>query len=146
MKHNIEMSLSLFSKVRRYYANKLQSKFSNDGLSMNEISILILLSNNKTINTSRELTYLSGVSKGLVSRSVDGLLKKGLIICIADKNDKRVQRIELTEKSQELIERIKIETAKINEQILCDISQDEIIQMENTISKIISKFDLEEDE
>ena len=143
MKHNIESLLSLFTKIRRFYANELQNKLMEANLSPNEISILILLFNNPSISTSSQLVCFLNVSKGLVSRSVDDLIKKELIQCQIDQEDKRIQRLTLTKKALPLISKIEMETRKINERVLKDISEAEINQMENTIKKIIDRFDLE---
>mgnify|MGYP000709258464 CR=1 FL=1 len=56
--------------------NKIDS-FQEFNFSPNEISILIVLKNNSTITTSTELKVVLGVSKTLISRSVDSLEKKG---------------------------------------------------------------------
>lgn len=143
MKRNVESLLSSFAKIRRFYANELQNKLEGESLTPNEISILILLANNPSITTSSQLVYFSQVSKGLVSRSIDGLVKKGLVQCMPDDKDHRVQRITLTKDSKIVTSKITKEARKINERILKDISEDEIIQMENTISKIIERFESE---
>jgi len=90
---NVETILSYFSQIRRVYAPEIHLRFKDENFSPNEISILILLSNNASINTSSQLTLILGVSKGLVSRSIDSLLSRGLIVCLADAKDKRLQRI-----------------------------------------------------
>ena len=71
MKKNVESMLGYFSQIRRVYANEINLRFQNENFSPNEISILILLSNNESINTSSQLRLILGVSKGLVSRSID---------------------------------------------------------------------------
>ena len=136
MKKNVENFLSSFAKIRRFYANELQNKLEKENLTPNEISILILLSNNPSVTTSSQLVYFLQVSKGLVSRSIDGLVKKGLIQCV-----RRVQRIVLTPASKTITIKITNEVRKINDRILKDISEEEIIQMESTISKIIECFE-----
>ena len=90
---NVETILSYFFQIRRVYAPEIHLRFKDENFSPNEISILILLSNNASINTSSQLTLILGVSKGLVSRSIDSLLSRGLIVCLPDMKDKRLQRI-----------------------------------------------------
>ena len=82
MKKNVESMLGYFSQIRRVYANEINLRFQNENFSPNEISILILLSNNESINTSSQLRLILGVSKGLVSRSIDSLLSRELISCV----------------------------------------------------------------
>ena len=78
MRQTVEEMLGYFNQIRRVYANELNLKFTNENFSPNEISILILLSNNPSINTSSQLCTILGVSKGLISRSID-VLKMTLI-------------------------------------------------------------------
>ena len=137
---NVETMLSYFSQIRRVYAQEIHLRFKDENFSPNEISILILLSNNTSINTSSQLTLILGVSKGLISRSIDSLLSRGLIICLPDTKDKRIQRIQLTKEATPLLLRLQKEIEQINEILLQDISEEEISQMETTMIKIIERF------
>ena len=68
-----------------------------------------------------------------MSRSIDSLVKKGLIQCVQDDKDRRVQRIVLTPASKTITIKITNEVRKINDRILKDISEEEIIRiLENT--------------
>ncbi|HCO28575.1 MAG TPA: MarR family transcriptional regulator [Lachnospiraceae bacterium] len=137
---NVETMLSYFSQIRRVYAQEIHLRFKDENFSPNEISILILLSNNTSINTSSQLTLILGVSKGLISRSIDSLLSRGLIVCLPDTKDKRIQRIQLTKEATPLLLRLQKEIEQINEILLQDISEEEISQMETTMIKIIERF------
>ena len=137
---NVETMLSYFSQIRRVYAQEIHLRFKDENFSPNEISILILLSNNASINTSSQLTLILGVSKGLISRSIDSLLSRGLIVCLPDTKDKRIQRIQLTKEATPLLLRLQKEIEQINEILLQDISEEEISQMETTMIKIIERF------
>ncbi len=140
MERNIETLLKYFSQIRKYYADELKQRFKEENFSHNEIAILILLSNNKSITTCSQLTFFLGVSKGLVSRSVDSLIDRGLVSSVRDPADKRVQHIRLTEEAGKLIVKLKKEIEQINDKLLGDISEKEIAQMEATIMKIINRF------
>ena len=137
---NVETMLSYFSQIRRVYAQEIHLRFKDENFSPNEISILILLSSNTSINTSSQLTLILGVSKGLISRSIDSLLSRGLIVCLPDTKDKRIQRIQLTKEATPLLLRLQKEIEQINEILLQDISEEEISQMETTMIKIIERF------
>lgn len=140
MRQTVEEMLSYFNQIRRVYANELNLKFSNENFSPNEISILIILSNNPSINTSSQLCTILGVSKGLISRSIDTLIEKKLICCEKDVSDKRIQRIFLTEKSSPVIQRLNREVTNINNEVLKDISKEELQQVETTVTKILTRF------
>lgn len=140
MQRTVEAMLGYFNQIRQVYANELNKKVAQEKFSPNEMSVLILLSNNKTINTASQLKVILGVSKGLVSRSVEALTEKGLVDCRQDERDRRIQRIYLTERAQPLVVRMKSEIEKINEAFLDGISQEEIDQMEETMTKILDRF------
>lgn len=140
MQRTVEAMLGYFNQIRQVYANELNRKFEEERFSPNEISILILLSNNRTIDTASQLRVILGVSKGLVSRSLESLAAKGLVECRQDEGDRRIQRICLTEQASPLVSRLQGEIKKINEAFLEGISQEEIDQMEATMTKILDRF------
>ena len=146
MLNNIESMLGYFSQIRRLYAGKLILKYDDKRLSPNEISILIMLSNNKNIDTGGQLGILLGVSKGLVSRSIDSLIGYGLIEKEKDENDKRIIHLKISESAKPFIEEMRAQIARINKVVFNDISKDEIAQMEKTMLKILNKFKELEDE
>ena len=115
MQRTVEAMLGYFNQIRQVYANELNRKFEEERFSPNEISILILLSNNRTIDTASQLRVILGVSKGLVSRSLESLAAKQLVECRQDERDRRIQRICLTEQAAPLVSRLQGEIKKINE-------------------------------
>lgn len=140
MKTNIETMISYSIQIRKYYAQVLNEKLKDMKLSPNEINILILLSNNPSLTTSTELNMFLGVSKGLISRSIDGLVKKKLIRLENDISDRRIQHIYLTAYSKDTIHLLKQEIQKINEDVLIDIPIEDIQKMEETMMKIRNHF------
>lgn len=108
----VEQTLKAHAKIREAYSNYLSSVFKKENYSPNEINILIFLHNNPAMNTSKDITLTLGVSKGLISRSVDSLVTKGLLDKKIDKYDRRNYRLFLNSKTKPLIE--KMETSKRN--------------------------------
>ena len=136
MRQTVEEMLGYFNQIRRVYANELNLKFTNENFSPNEISILILLSN----NTSSQLCTILGVSKGLISRSIDVLVEKGYIICAKDDADKRIQRLSFSPQAAPVIQKLNEEVTKMNNEVLQDISKEELQQVEATMTKILTRF------
>ena len=92
MARSVETMLKEFSVIRKVYAKTFTQLFGNEDLSPNEINILLFLSNNPSIDTSKQLVYFLDVSKGLICRSIDSLVKKGYVISEPDIKDRRIQR------------------------------------------------------
>lgn len=144
MKRNVETLLNYFSQVRRYYALELNRRFPDEDLSPSEISILLMLSNNPSVTTATQLCVLLEVSKGLVSRSVDNLRRRGLLECSRSPHDRRIIQLRLSIQAQALTTRLKQAVSEMNRELLQDIPESDIAQMEDTMLRIISHFRTEE--
>lgn len=138
---NVEEMLKAFIHIRKVYVNEFHSYFKEENYSPNEIDILLFLHNNPNINTSMQLCVCLNVSKTLISRSIDSLIKKEMVISKTDDKDKRMQRLILTDNANPLIKKIESLRDKINEEILKDITKEELIQMEKTLNKIKHGFE-----
>lgn len=104
------------------------------------MNILIFLARNPSLNTGRDLSICLDVSKGLVCRSVDALIKKEMITARDDPDDRRIQRLVLTKKADPVIQEIFKVNQEISRDIFQGIPEEEIVQMEKTLRKIIQKF------
>lgn len=140
MTNNVETALSYLSQIRKVYAERLNIKFQEENFSPNEISVLILLSNNKSINTSSQLTTILGVLKSLVSRSLAALERKGLIQTREASGDRRSREIYLTASASAVTKQLSEGIKEINEVVLADISEEEMRMMKETMEKIIDRF------
>lgn len=137
----VESMISLFMKIRKVYADEFGKMLENKTYSPNEISILLFLSNNPSIDTNSQLCACLGVSKALVCRSVDALLGKEMIVSIPDDRDKRVQHLKLTDHARPVIEQLKEIKQKIDREILQGIPREDIVNMETTMEKIFARFE-----
>lgn len=142
---NVETMLEYFSEIRKVYSEKLRIEYNGQVFSPSEINILIMLSNNKSIETCGQLNLLMRVSKGLISRSISSLADKDLVRTWESEKDKRSRHIAVTEKAVPVIEKINAGIREINEIIFSDISNEEIEQMCETMEKIISNFKASEE-
>lgn len=132
----IEEFLRISNQMRDYYAKKIKDSFQEFNFSPNEISILIILKNNSTITTSTELKVVLGVSKTLISRSVDSLEKKGLIRICIDGKDTRIHHLRLTDRCQPVLKIIDEEIGKINKTLFYDVSVEEMRSLKQTMNKL----------
>lgn len=139
---NVETMLKEFSVIRRVYAKTFTQLFDNEDLSPNEIDILLFLSNNPSIDTSKQLVYFLGVSKGLICRSIDSLVRKGYIISEPDKKDRRIQRLKLSSNSSALVLKLREVNQYINSVVLEGVPKEEIEQTKVTLEKILDKFNM----
>ena len=137
MIENIETILGCFARIRRTYADNLNLKYNGYHLSPNEISILIILMNNPHIDTASQLSLFQGVSKGLVSRSIDSLISHGLLSCYKDEKDRRISHLFIKDEAHPFLEEMECDIKKMNEKIFNTIPQSELAQAEQVFEKIL---------
>ena len=137
---SVENMLELYAQVRKVYIEEFNREFQDDNFSPNEMNIMIFLYNNPSIDTSSQLCVTLGVSKGLVSRSIDSLIKKGYITSYSDKKDKRIQHLQLTSQVEPVIKKIKKIKYNLNQDILDGISKEDIETMQRTLNLIKQRF------
>lgn len=136
----MENVIKELAMIRKVYAKAFAESFVQENFSPNEVNILIFLARNPSLNTGRDLSVYLDVSKGLVCRSVDALIKKGLMTAEDDQKDRRIQRLVLTEKADPVIQEIFKVNQEISRDIFQEIPEEEIQQMETTLRKILQKF------
>lgn len=105
---------------------------------------MIVLKKNSTITTSTELKVVLGVSKTLISRSVDSLEKKGLICTCIDEKDSRIHHLQLTDECKPILKIIDEEIGKINKTLFNDVSVEEMNSLKQTMSKLQKCVEKEE--
>ena len=88
------------------------------------------------ITTSTELKVVLGVSKTLISRSVDSLEKKGLIRICIDGKDTRIHHLRLTDRCQPVLKIIDEEIGKINRTLFYDVSVEDMRSLKQTMNKL----------
>lgn len=132
----MEKMLRQVSCMKKIYTKICFRTLQSYGFSPSEIDILVLLSTNLTINTSKQLALELTISKSLVARSVESLIKRELIAVVEDQKDKRMQRLFLTDKSQFFIQKIKERQNEFTQSIVKEINIKDLEITSATISKI----------
>lgn len=140
----IAMAKSI-KKYNKYLDNKIKEEYSDMQLSPNEIQIIIYLMRNKNYNTAKEICIYTNVSKSLVSRSINMLEKKKIIISEQDKQDKRNIRLFLTKESESLQRFVEKQTKEFFQKALEGIEEREYaltIQVFEKIYKNVNNIDV----
>lgn len=67
---------------------------------------IILLLKHEGIDTLSEISDISGIDKGLLSRNLTGLVDEGLVKVASDPVDRRINRLALTAEGEKLHQRV----------------------------------------
>lgn len=144
MRNTVETMLSFYAQIRRVYVNEFTQRFQEKKFSPNELDLMLFLSYNPSINTSSQLCTCLNVSKALICRSVDSLTEGGYLTSVPDRQDRRIQHLFLTQKAAPVIEKIRSIRTELDREILDGISKEELDQIEQTMQKILERFQKKE--
>lgn len=89
--------------IRSMLRKRFRGLAESSGLKIGELQLLMLLSTAHT-DTAGEIARHLGVSRSLVSQTVDGLVRQGYLETAPDKTDRRLVRLRLTERAEPLLE------------------------------------------
>ena len=92
--------------------------------------------------SQKELGEICLKDKASITRIVDSLEKKSLVVRIADQIDHRIKRVVLTNLGKQLFYDVLPIMEKTREEVRGDISEDQIIIFKNVLSKIIKNLDV----
>lgn len=88
--------------------------------------------------TQREIASKIGIEDSTIIPIIDKLEKDGLVFRQPDRNDRRVNKIVLTEKSDQIIDSVINYGEKLKHILLLNISEDELSTTKNTLDKMWS--------
>lgn len=138
---NSDSFLVAFKKARKKAHIFIGSKIKEYKLTYNQIDVLIFLMHNKDYNTAKDIVEYIGVSKGLVSRSVDGLIKRGFLTASEDEKDKRKLRLILTEDGNDLVKKIDKYDKEFFSKITLGVSKEEMEAHMSIMKKILNNLE-----
>lgn len=121
------------NRTKQYLSNLFQEHGFN--ITPEQFLLMDALWNNGVM-TQQQLAYLIMKDKNSIVKLIDGLEKKGLVVRVADKVDRRQNLIELTEYASSIKEEVKNVAIEAINRIIKDIPQEEI----ETFLKVLGKM------
>ncbi len=101
------LKLPLYSFILKKYNSMFDDLSKEYKITQAEIDILAFLYNNPEYKYAQQLVDVRGISKAQVSIAIEKLVKKGLLIRKADSQNRRCNILLLTNKSDEIISKIR---------------------------------------
>lgn len=98
--------LAYMCHFRKLYAQMFQEAGERYGLSKLEMDILLFLHNNPGYNTARDITVMRGFAKSNVSRAVELLRSRGYLSAEAERENRKLRRLALTESVRGIVEEL----------------------------------------
>jgi len=127
----------LFSSVSRHMRLFITRHMNKDSYKISEKQLFILINIMHFPGTSlKDICERQAFDKPCVTKSVKKLLELGYISSETDKHDKRISRLTITPKSDEVLPRVWEIMQSMRSVIYKDFSDDEILQVNSLMQRI----------
>ncbi|WP_114813943.1 MarR family winged helix-turn-helix transcriptional regulator [Paraburkholderia kururiensis] len=134
----LESSLGYYlSKARNVLGQRMDRALEPLGLTASQIGVMLLLlwrRANTPYDLSRELSYDSGS----MTRMLDRLEKKGLIVRSRSSTDRRVVELTLTAPGEDAARQLPAIIARVLNEQLRGFSEEEVTQLESLLGRFIA--------
>ena len=130
------LKLPLYSFILKKYNSMFDDLSKEYKITQAEIDILAFLYNNPEYKYAQQLVDVRGISKAQVSIAIEKLVKKGLLIRKADSQNRRCNILLLTNKSDEIISKIRKIQNQFNGISKKEISEEEMEIFNKLLVKI----------
>lgn len=144
--HNREMSVPNLGRLHhladRALINRLTRNFRTEGcdISFEQYLVLNILWSEDGLN-QQQLANTIGTGKANITRLVDGLEKRNLVIRITDRRDRRVRWIHLTHAGKSLRDKLVQIARKARKEAYAGISKTDLETYEKVLDYIISNYE-----
>ena len=135
----IELKADYFDNMlrgKKAYAHMIDPVCKRNGLTRNELDILLFLHNNPEFDRASDIVTKRGIAKSHVSMSVANLEKRGLISRKTDPDDRRTVHLILSSEAHEMAK----EGRSAQEAYFCKLYEgmpaEEISQWQRVIDRI----------
>lgn len=132
------------NSIAKDIKRKNREIISSYKLSPNEVDILVFLDLQDEYDTASDIVEAFEISKSLVCRSVDSLIKRNYIDAIKDEKDKRVTHLILRDEAKPIVNTLKFNRERIIKNLIKDISDDDIKIFNSVLDKM--RFNLSKED
>ena len=131
----------IIARAHRTMLNTLNQRLADKGLGItSEQAIIIMRLGIADGMTQQELADATFKDKSSVKRLIDNLIRKNLIVRVADQNDKRSKRIYLTHGGKELRENIALIAKGVLSQVQNNIDTKEMEVCKKVLTQIFENL------
>lgn len=127
--------ISISTKAMKAYETFCQPVCKKYQLNQTSFDVLMFLANNPEYNTARDICEIRGIRTGIASVAIDLLVKSGYIQRQPDASDRRITRLILTEKSEEIVQSGRLSQREFGMQMTAGISKEEMDAYMKTAQK-----------
>jgi MarR family transcriptional regulator for hemolysin len=128
--------------MKRLYEKQFEEICRRYQITQNEADIIAFLANNPDFDTARDIVEMRMIAKSYISKSVENLIKKGFLVRISDKEDRRIIHLQLTNSSIPIIDDARLKQKEFVETLFVGMDAYEIETFESLLTKIFDNANM----
>lgn len=129
-------------RLEKLYRSCVREAARDWGLTPNETVVLLFLSRHAPQqDTATDIAAARGISKALVTRSVDGLHRRGFLESERDENDRRIVHLRLCGEGIAVAERLKQAGIRVAQKLRKDVTDEELQAAHQIMCKMQRNLD-----
>ena len=140
--NNSTKILASGQQMKRLYEKQFEEICRRYQITQNEADIIAFLANNPDFDTARDIVEMRMIAKSYISKSVENLIKKGFIVRISDKEDRRIIHLQLTDRSIPIIDDARLKQKEFVEILFVGMDANEIETFESLVTKIFDNANM----
>ena len=140
--NNSTKILASGQQMKRLYEKQFEEICGRYQITQNEADIIAFLANNPDFDTAKDIVELRMIAKSYISKSVENLIKKGFLVRISDKEDRRIIHLQLTDKSIPIIDDARLKQKEFVEILFAGMDANEIEMFESLLTKIFDNANM----
>jgi len=140
--NNSTKILTSGQQMKRLYEKQFEEICGRYQITQNEADIIAFLANNPDFDTARDIVEMRMIAKSYISKSVENLIKKGILVRISDKEDRRIIHLQLTDKSIPIIDDARLKQKEFVEVLFAGMDDNEIEMFESLLTKIFDNVNM----
>lgn len=130
--------LQHFRNVVRYYEHSDRDVCERRSITQTELDILAFLHNHPGLDTASDIVEYRLLQKSNVSVAVESLIRKGLLVRLPDKSDRRLIHLFLTAAGEAVIPDIERSRRRLTSRLFEGFTEEEIGQYRKMNERIFS--------
>jgi DNA-binding MarR family transcriptional regulator len=127
----------LLIKASRHLKNSLDKRLSAYDITASQFSVLNQIYNSKGNITSAEIAAILESDRPTISGIINRLEQKKLLEKVVNPKDKRSAYLKLTQTTMDLVEKLRLESDQLNEEIFSVLEDGELRAMKSALLKVI---------
>ena len=133
--------LAFMKKSETVYQRFCQNVIRDWDLNATSFQVIMFLANNPQYNTARDVCRMRGIKTGIASIAVEQLIQMGYLERKTDPNDRRIQRLYVTEEAAELVKQGREVQQEFAQAITGALRPEEMELYFSLIEKIMARID-----